>query len=318
MVNSVVVLAAGWVAFVALGWLAVDRNAERMEKGLQQAADAAVRDAGLNWARVTVDGQIAEISGLAPTNESRTLAGAVVISAAGPGGRLFGGIVRIRDHSELPEPAQPPVRQVVQMEGKGQQANGATGAAAVPRPQAETGDPAGRGTSSVPAEPARSTPAQGQPRPPSAPLPPAAVVAAVPVPTAPPRPEAAPARTLLECRRAVDAVTKNLVIRFTAGSLVIEPASEGPLQRLARVAREKCSGARLRIGGHTDNRGREQFNLELSFDRAAAVRDLLVKAGLPTERLEVVGYGSGRPIAENETEEGRTRNRRITFETLEE
>ena len=66
------------------------------------------------------------------------------------------------------------------------------------------------------------------------------------------------------------------------------------------------------IEGHTDSTGSEEVNDHLSQKRAEAVRDYLVaNRTLPTEKILAVGYGSGRPLASNKTEEGRAINRRI-------
>jgi OOP family OmpA-OmpF porin len=67
------------------------------------------------------------------------------------------------------------------------------------------------------------------------------------------------------------------------------------------------------IAGHTDGKGTEAYNLELGRKRAEAVKELLIGFGAPPERLSVVSYGKAQPIAENETEEGRAKNRRVEF-----
>jgi outer membrane protein OmpA-like peptidoglycan-associated protein len=65
------------------------------------------------------------------------------------------------------------------------------------------------------------------------------------------------------------------------------------------------------INGHTDNTGSNNYNLRLSLERAKSVKKFLVKSGIDQRRLFVNGYGKNRPIAPNDTEEGRTLNRRI-------
>lgn len=65
------------------------------------------------------------------------------------------------------------------------------------------------------------------------------------------------------------------------------------------------------INGHTDAAGFEKANLELSVQRAFAVRNAIIAAGIPAHRLEPVGYGETRPIATNESAEGRKANRRV-------
>ncbi len=69
----------------------------------------------------------------------------------------------------------------------------------------------------------------------------------------------------------------------------------------------------IQISGHTDNKGKEDMNLELSEKRAKAVVDYLVSKGIKEEHLSYKGFGSSVPIATNDTEEGRTRNRRVEF-----
>lgn len=89
------------------------------------------------------------------------------------------------------------------------------------------------------------------------------------------------------------------------------PGSETVLSQIAKVLQENPK-LELIIEGHTDNVGGAQFNLELSRKRAEAVKRWLVdKAGISEVRLTTVGYGLSRPIADNSTEEGRAKNRRV-------
>jgi outer membrane protein OmpA-like peptidoglycan-associated protein len=74
---------------------------------------------------------------------------------------------------------------------------------------------------------------------------------------------------------------------------------------------EKNPSTRIEISGHTDNTGREAHNLRLSENRADAVAEYVVDKGIETSRVSFNGYGSSRPIAENETESGRRKNRRV-------
>ena len=68
------------------------------------------------------------------------------------------------------------------------------------------------------------------------------------------------------------------------------------------------------VSGHTDGKGTDAYNLELGRKRAEAVRELLIKFGAPAERLSVTSYGKSQPIADNDTEEGRAKNRRVEFQ----
>jgi outer membrane protein OmpA-like peptidoglycan-associated protein len=74
---------------------------------------------------------------------------------------------------------------------------------------------------------------------------------------------------------------------------------------------------RVRVEGHTDNRGEEAANLQLSKERARAVADHLIQAGLDAARLEAQGYGDTQPLAPNLTPRGRELNRRIEFVIVE-
>ena len=67
----------------------------------------------------------------------------------------------------------------------------------------------------------------------------------------------------------------------------------------------------LDVWGHTDSKGAELYNLRLSQRRAAAVMKFLVEQGIAESRLKSAGFGESRPLADNETEEGRERNRRV-------
>ncbi|MBT4162447.1 MAG: OmpA family protein [Gammaproteobacteria bacterium] len=69
----------------------------------------------------------------------------------------------------------------------------------------------------------------------------------------------------------------------------------------------------VRIEGHTDNVGSDEYNLSLSKQRANAVRDLLINEGIRARRLTVQGYGENSPVATNDTESGRAQNRRVDF-----
>jgi OOP family OmpA-OmpF porin len=69
--------------------------------------------------------------------------------------------------------------------------------------------------------------------------------------------------------------------------------------------------ARIQISGHTDNMGKKAANKVLSQNRANACRDYVISKGIDGSRIEAVGYGDERPIAPNDTEEGRQENRRI-------
>ena len=101
-------------------------------------------------------------------------------------------------------------------------------------------------------------------------------------------------------------------IRFESGRATIDADSMGLLDRLIETAL-RCPTANLEIAGHTDSDGDGAANLALSTRRAQAVVDYLVKAGLPKDRATAVGYGDTRPVAANDTDENKAKNRRIDF-----
>ena len=73
---------------------------------------------------------------------------------------------------------------------------------------------------------------------------------------------------------------------------------------------KRTPGLNIRVEGHTDNIGSKKYNLELSNKRAQAIKDYLVGNGIDQSRITSIGYGLSRPIAGNDTKEGRALNRR--------
>ncbi len=119
-------------------------------------------------------------------------------------------------------------------------------------------------------------------------------------------------RLLELCQQRFNRVLSGTTILFNSASSRILPESFGTLDRLAEIFKE-CREVDVEVGGHTDSRGDDRSNMKLSSDRAASVVDYLVKKGVPADRLHAVGYGETRPVAENDTEQGQAKNRRIEF-----
>ncbi|HEY6823091.1 MAG TPA: OmpA family protein, partial [Steroidobacteraceae bacterium] len=99
---------------------------------------------------------------------------------------------------------------------------------------------------------------------------------------------------------------------FNTGKATLHGAS---LEQLANVAAilKAYPQVRIRIGGYTDNTGDAAANLRLSEERADNVMDELVKLGIDPARMSARGYGAQNPVADNSTEEGRQKNRRISL-----
>jgi OOP family OmpA-OmpF porin len=99
-------------------------------------------------------------------------------------------------------------------------------------------------------------------------------------------------------------------INFDTGKATIKPESETVLGEILSLATQNPN-LKLRIEGHTDNVGGSAANRKLSEDRAAAVRAWLVQKGVRAANLTSAGLGDGKPVADNGSEDGRARNRRV-------
>ena len=122
-----------------------------------------------------------------------------------------------------------------------------------------------------------------------------------------------PVNNELECiPENKPATLKNIF--FDTGKSVLLPASFPELDKL--VAALKQNSNSIEISGHTDNSGNEKENMKLSEARARAVADYLISKGIDAKRVKYKGYGSSKPIADNATEEGKQKNRRVEFEII--
>ena len=99
-------------------------------------------------------------------------------------------------------------------------------------------------------------------------------------------------------------------ISFDTGSAAIKPPLRAVLDPFASSLRDDPT-ARLTIVGHTDNTGSDAVNNPLSVERAQSVRDYLVTRGVAGARVETAGRGEREPVADNNTESGRAKNRRV-------
>ena len=103
------------------------------------------------------------------------------------------------------------------------------------------------------------------------------------------------------------------LIYFEFNKAIIRPVSFTLLDEIAAVILQHPELLKIRIEGHTDDVGNDVYNLKLSQQRAESVRAALIERGVAPERLDAVGFGEMRPIAGNDTEEGRATNRRVEF-----
>jgi OmpA-OmpF porin, OOP family len=104
--------------------------------------------------------------------------------------------------------------------------------------------------------------------------------------------------------------SKSYSIEFESGSATIKQGSYKMLDEIFESA-VVAEGLKLGVYGHTDNKGSDDVNIPLSQKRAEAVKGYLLRKGLKQNQIEAKGYGSEKPVADNSTEAGRGKNRRV-------
>jgi outer membrane protein OmpA-like peptidoglycan-associated protein len=105
-------------------------------------------------------------------------------------------------------------------------------------------------------------------------------------------------------------ITMPDAISFSTGQAYIQPQFYGTLNSLASTLNQYPE-TRIQIEGHTDNVGSDSDNLRLSQQRAESVRNYLASNGVVASRMQAIGYGESRPIADNNSDYGRAQNRRV-------
>ncbi len=118
-------------------------------------------------------------------------------------------------------------------------------------------------------------------------------------------------------RVTADEVVIEESVHFDVGKAVLRAESDAILQEVADTLIAYPRIVSVEIGGHTDSVGDVAFNQRLSEERAAAVRAALIDRGVAPSRLSDRGYGPTRPVASNDDEESRQRNRRVQFDIQE-
>jgi outer membrane protein OmpA-like peptidoglycan-associated protein len=104
-------------------------------------------------------------------------------------------------------------------------------------------------------------------------------------------------------------------IHFDVNSATVKPESMGTINQITKLLKESPA-LKLEIGGHTDSTGDAAKNVQLSQERAEAVKKLLVAQGVDASRLTAKGYGATKPVASNDALEGKAQNRRVEFVKL--
>jgi OOP family OmpA-OmpF porin len=114
------------------------------------------------------------------------------------------------------------------------------------------------------------------------------------------------------CETRFNVISTTQAIYFKTGSAELDHNSEPLLNSVADIA-NRCPAARIEVTGHTDSIGSRDANRQLSESRAKSVVGYLAQRGVPAARVEAAGFGDTRPIAPNDTEANRAKNRRIEF-----
>ena len=126
------------------------------------------------------------------------------------------------------------------------------------------------------------------------------------------RPPPAPPRVVL----TASSVAIGEKVQFQTGSSEILPVSFGLLDDVAKVLTDNPQIALLQVEGHTDSTGTAAINRKLSQQRAESVMAYLASKGVGKPRMKAQGFGPDRPIADNGTDEGKEKNRRVEFNIL--
>ncbi|MCL2101058.1 MAG: OmpA family protein [Fibromonadales bacterium] len=100
-------------------------------------------------------------------------------------------------------------------------------------------------------------------------------------------------------------------ILFETGKADLKHELKENLAAIGAILQSLLTESKVTVEGHTDDRGSADFNQKLSEQRANAVMLYLVERGIDSNRLEAVGHGLTRPVADNSTDEGRAKNRRV-------
>ena len=124
--------------------------------------------------------------------------------------------------------------------------------------------------------------------------------------------EVLPGAEVVRVGEGIKLVLNENAVRFDTNKSSLTAAAKGNLDKLVPVFAE-YPDTNITIYGYTDNTGKAEYNLKLSDERAAAVKNYLNSKGVASSRFQVTGLGIADPIASNETLEGRSQNRRVEF-----
>ncbi len=138
-----------------------------------------------------------------------------------------------------------------------------------------------------------------------------------PPPPAPPPPPPEPPKPPPRVEVLDNKIEIREKIQFEYNKATIKEVSYGLLNEIVDVIKKNPHIKKIRIEGHASSEGDKTHNKKLSDERAKSVMKYLVDHGIPQEELIAKGYGSEKPIADNATEEGKEKNRRVEFNIVE-
>ena len=117
--------------------------------------------------------------------------------------------------------------------------------------------------------------------------------------------------TILQTRDTARGLIVNMSdVLFATASYTLKPAAREKLAKISGIVLAH-PGLNLKVEGHTDSVGGDEYNQELSENRANAVREYLIDQGVPASAVTAQGFGKTQPVASNDTPEGRQKNRRV-------
>jgi outer membrane protein OmpA-like peptidoglycan-associated protein len=101
-------------------------------------------------------------------------------------------------------------------------------------------------------------------------------------------------------------------VLFDTGRYTLKTNTQLSLAKVSGIL-QAYPGLKVQVEGYTDSVGSDQYNQKLSENRADAVRDFLISQGVPTDNISATGYGKSKPVADNNTAQGRSQNRRVNL-----
>jgi len=147
---------------------------------------------------------------------------------------------------------------------------------------------------------------------------PVAVNGSLPAPPPPPPPEPAPApEPPPRVQLKEDKIEIHEKVQFEYNSANILEVSHSLLNEVADVIKKMARIKKIQVEGHASSDGNDDYNMKLPDKRAKSVRAYLITQGVPEAKLVAKGFGETKPIADNATEEGKEKNRRVEFNIIE-